>query len=321
MLKNAKKLIFFQKYIILGIYSFFKKEDSMNYSGIGTLIKELRELLGITQSDLCRNICSQAQISKIEKGAVIPLSSTLFLICERLGISVNDFYEACKNKRVDYTKEVFKQVRKYIRARNYQEVMNIINIEKNGPAFQSNEGKQFLLWHEGICTYHLYKNKKKAIELLKEALRMSNTAQNAYSMREIEILNSIGIIYDDSGEFNKAENVLSEALEGFNKISFKGDIQVKIKLLYNLSKSLTNSKKFNKSLVQNELGESLCIENDLIYLLGEHYFQRGHNYFCKGDLDKSIKFFEKAKVIFLIQNRNEFVEIITNRIKDIYTTK
>ncbi|MBR8644357.1 helix-turn-helix transcriptional regulator [[Brevibacterium] frigoritolerans] len=54
-------------------------------------MKELRKQIGLSQEELATGICTQAQISKIEKGDVYPYASTLYLISQRLGVDVNYF--------------------------------------------------------------------------------------------------------------------------------------------------------------------------------------------------------------------------------------
>lgn len=50
----------------------------MDYSIIGKKIKELRQVVGITQGELGDGICTQALISRIEKGDIYPNATSLF---------------------------------------------------------------------------------------------------------------------------------------------------------------------------------------------------------------------------------------------------
>ena len=52
----------------------------MDFSAVGKKIKELRKQIGLSQEELAEGICTQAQISKIEKGVVYPYATTLSLI-------------------------------------------------------------------------------------------------------------------------------------------------------------------------------------------------------------------------------------------------
>lgn len=58
---------------------------------IGSVMRDLRKMAGLTQQELSRDICTQAQISKIENGEEYPSSITLYKISKRLGVDVNYF--------------------------------------------------------------------------------------------------------------------------------------------------------------------------------------------------------------------------------------
>ena len=60
----------------------------MEFYNLGIIIKELRKE-NMSQSELCHGICSQSQISKIEKGIIYPSSILLYQLSERLGIDPN----------------------------------------------------------------------------------------------------------------------------------------------------------------------------------------------------------------------------------------
>ena len=65
--------------------------NSLNIS-IGNEIKRIRQERNWTQSELCRGICSQAEISKIENGRNSPTVDLLQQIAERLHVPVSAFF-------------------------------------------------------------------------------------------------------------------------------------------------------------------------------------------------------------------------------------
>jgi transcriptional regulator with XRE-family HTH domain len=56
---------------------------------IGTIIKHLRKNLTMTQNELCREICSQSVLSRIENNEEIPNVVVMFLLCRRLEVSMD----------------------------------------------------------------------------------------------------------------------------------------------------------------------------------------------------------------------------------------
>lgn len=59
---------------------------------IGTRLKKLRQKKKITQQELSRNICSQAEISKIENGKNSPTIELLQDVAKKLRVPVSFFF-------------------------------------------------------------------------------------------------------------------------------------------------------------------------------------------------------------------------------------
>ncbi|MCY8958034.1 helix-turn-helix domain-containing protein, partial [Bacillus cereus] len=78
----------------------------MEFYNLGIIIKELRKKKNMSQSELCHGICSQSQISKIEKGIIYPSSILLYQLSERLGIDPNYIFALTKNKKIKYIENV-----------------------------------------------------------------------------------------------------------------------------------------------------------------------------------------------------------------------
>lgn len=122
-------------------------------------IKEMRKVVGITQKDLAEEICTQALISRIEKGDIYPSATTLYQIAIKLGVDVNYFFEIGTTPRLDYITEVEKQLRDLRTFRNYEEMMELIKTEEKNPLFyKDNEKLQLLYWHKGIYQFEVKKD-------------------------------------------------------------------------------------------------------------------------------------------------------------------
>ncbi len=63
-------------------------------------LKNLELKKNISQSELCHGICSQSQISKIEKGVIYPSSILLYQLSERLGVDPNNIFALTQNKKI-----------------------------------------------------------------------------------------------------------------------------------------------------------------------------------------------------------------------------
>lgn len=59
------------------------KDDRRDSSVIGKKIKELEKGVGVTQGGLADGICTQALISRIEKGDIFPGATVLYQISNK----------------------------------------------------------------------------------------------------------------------------------------------------------------------------------------------------------------------------------------------
>ncbi|GBF10316.1 helix-turn-helix domain-containing protein [Tepidibacillus sp. HK-1] len=287
---------------------------SFSIERLGKGISQLRTSLGLSQAELAKGICTQAQISKIEKGQAIPSAETIYYISERLGVDVNYFFDMAKSSREDYVKEVMSQIRKAIRNRDYLEVMNTVLEVQGHPLFQSSINKQFLMWHHGIATFYLESDSEKALNLLHDSLLLTAKNKEFYSEREVEILNSIGIIHSELGDHIEAMSFYQKGIEHLKHLPFLHDQLLKVRLMYNLAKSLTKIGSYRESLKYCEKGIKACLKNESLYLLGEFYYQKGYNLFHVHKNDEAIAYMNKAIFIFGLQGNEIFIQYVQEEV-------
>ncbi len=140
---------------------------------IGTRIKELRVLNGLTQEELAdRAELSKGFISQVERDLTSPSIATLEDILQCLGITVSDFFATCETEDVvfgedDYfikDDEQLKNTIEWIVPNAQKNIMEPIRLtlEKGGSTYPDNphEGEEFgyvikgeVIIHKGNKTY------------------------------------------------------------------------------------------------------------------------------------------------------------------------
>lgn len=287
--------------------------EEVDFSAIGAKIKDLRKLLGITQIELAKGICTQAQISKIENGDVDPFASTIYQISQRLGVDVNYFFDISSTPRLDYIIEVSSQLKAARRNINYIEMKQIVKNEEKNPLFtQNKKNLQLLLWHKGIYEYHLNHNLSQAIQLHDEAISL--THNKLWTEREMEILLSKGIIFAEEGNFLDAMDVYTPAQKHLDLLPHLHDDTIKSRLYYNLSRTLTKLEQYNESISKCKEAIKWCIAKDNLYLLGELHYHIGYNYEKLSSLPMAKLYMEKSLIIFELQGDTKYMEFIKNKI-------
>jgi transcriptional regulator with XRE-family HTH domain len=293
----------------------------MNYSIIGNKIKELRKIVGLTQRELADGVCTQALISRIEKGDVYPSATSLYQISQKLGVDINFFFEIATIPRLDYVKEVERQLWKLRRAREFDEMIEIVNVEVKNQVFISHSyNLQLLLWHKGIYQFEVENNDIAALETLQTAFTLTRNLKKALSEREMEIQLTIGAI-----QFK--ENNLEEALESYNRVKhslkLEGDVNnksIKTRLLYNVARVLSRLSRFEESIEYCQEAIRWCIDTENLHLLAELHYQIGYNYELQENFFKALSHVEKARLIFEMKGDKKYYHFLNEK-KTLYKKK
>ncbi|MCU4773680.1 MULTISPECIES: helix-turn-helix domain-containing protein [Bacillus cereus group] len=284
----------------------------MEFYDLGITIKELRIKKNISQSELCHGICSQSQISKIEKGVIYPSSILLYQLSERLGIDPNHIFALTQNKKIKYVENVKYVIKDCLKQKQYKELYEIVKKEKNLNNFQTKEEQQFLIWHEAIAIFMVERSIKTALDLLNHALKLTLTNSDFLSEREIDIMQTMAIFHGENKEYEKSITILRRCLNNFNKLDFPRDKEIKLKIIFNLAKNLGHANQHEEAIKYNDMGIQLAINLNTLYLLGELYYGQGWNLlklkqYNKEDVDNNMK---KALFIFELTKNEKKLQII-----------
>ncbi|UTE73350.1 helix-turn-helix transcriptional regulator [Rossellomorea marisflavi] len=289
----------------------------MDFAAVGKKIKELRKNSGLSQEELSEGICTQAQISKIEKGLVFPYASTLYQISQKLGVDVNYFFDIGTTPRLDYVQEVFQQLQIMRRSLRFKEMMDIVRAEEVNPLFSQNKKNlQLLLWHKGIYLYEVENKKEEAISTLNKAVHIADMKGKVIQEREIEILLTIGAIYYRE-DINAALPLFEEIIRHVQLLPHLNDYTIKTRLYFNLARTLTSLERLDESNIYCDKAIKWCLQKDSIYLLGEIHYQKGYNLELINQPVKAKSYMEKALIVFELQQDDKYVNFIKDKIKQL----
>lgn len=276
----------------------------------GEILSDLRQFKKLSIEDLAQGICSSEEIIEYEKGKKYPTLDQLYDFAERLNVEVSHFIDYASSSTFNYVTAVFLLIKKYKRERDYKAIYEIIEQERDNPLFKQRISMQFMLWHEGICEYYLHQNVDDAVKLLYQAIDLTNPDRSRLTENEIEILTSLAIIKLEEKDFIFASNMFEEALDNLDSLPHILDPKVKLRILYGLSQTLAARNNYESSLKYSNLGINYCINNEILYLFGEFYYQSGESYIKIGEIDIGTEYINRAKSIFLLQNDEKFAKLV-----------
>lgn len=281
---------------------------------LGELIKELRIKNQLSQNELAKGICTQALISKVEKGETIPSIDIFKQLAKRLNVPLDYIIKRMDYLNYDYIDELYYQIRRLLRERNYTEIYSLVLSEKRSPSVSNMYHKQFLMWQEGICLYHINKDMNSSLSILHQALDLIEGSEGNIE-RTIEILNSIGVIYFEEQQYHSALTQFEEAIHLLEHSILIQDQTIFIKVYYNHAKVLTRLNSHEQSIHFCNKGLQRCLHMESNYLLGELYYHKGYNLRILDRSQESIAEFEKSIALFEIQSQHDFAEAALEQIK------
>ncbi|MGX5545014.1 helix-turn-helix domain-containing protein [Bacillus cereus] len=295
----------------------------MEFNDLGITIKELRIKKNISQSELCHGICSQSQISKIEKGMIYPSSILLYQLSERLGIDPNNIFALTQNKRLKYVENVKYVIKDCLKQKQYKELYEIVKKEKNLNNFQTKDEKQFLMWHEAIAVFMVDKSIKTALDFLNHGLKLTLTNSDFLSEREIDIMQTMAIFYAENKEYEKSINIFKRCLTNFNKLDFPRDKEIKLKLMLNLAKCFDFTYQYEEAIKYIDKGIKLAINLHTLYLLGELFYLKGQ---CllkmkQHNVEDVIYNWKKALFIFELTEKEYYTKVIPDELIELQNKK
>lgn len=286
---------------------------------IGETLQSFREFKNMTIEELAEGICTEEELLLFEKDKAFPTLEILHKLAAKLKIDISYFINVASKSTINYTTAVIQIVDRYKRERNYHAIFNIVKRELNNPAFGDPYLKQFLIWHEGICVYYLHNDLEQAIELLYEAISITNSANLNLTERETEILNSIAILHYENKDYENALNIFLEALTNLDKLPHLLNHKVKIRVLFGLSQVFTELGKYEESLTYCYKGIDLCINEESLYCLNEFYYQMGENYVKLGDFEKGKECLDECLHLLKLEKKTGLLEIIQGEVKKLLT--
>lgn len=290
----------------------------MDYSIIGKKIKELRKVVGLTQGDLAEGICTQALISRIEKGDIYPSATALYQISQKLGVDVNYFFEIGTTPRLDYVKEVERQLRNFRVKLMYDEMMEMVKAEEKNPLFFRNQTNlQLLYWHKSIYIYEIEKDRDAGLALLKNALSLTMNKKRAMTEREIEIHMTLGVFEYGNGHLEKSLTLYEEVRSALQSSTQLNDKSIKTRLLYNIARTLTRLGKYKESNSYCDQAIKWCLEEEHLFGLGELYYHTGYNYELEGELEKALSYINKSILIFDMYGDNRYHQYLQKKREEI----
>ncbi|MEK4146974.1 hypothetical protein NST02_07900 [Robertmurraya sp. FSL W8-0741] len=286
--------------------------NSLNTYLIGDTLRSFREYKRLSIEELSEGVCTEEELSSFEKQVSYPDLETLNSLLRKLNVDLAYFFNVASKSSINYSNAVIRLINRLKRAWNYERIQEIIRNELENPIFQTDQLRQYLKWHQGICTFYLEGDLSKALEQLYEAIDITNKKREDYNEREIEILTSIALLHKESGNFEEALQLFKNSLHSLENLPDILEPRGKIRVYFGLAQTFTEIEEYEESLQYSKKGIEFCITQDLMFLLAHLYYQCGENLIKMYRKEEGIAYIEKAVYLSKLQENEKIIEIIEN---------
>lgn len=248
---------------------------------IGQFIRERRLAKGMTQEELCHDICSVPNLSKIEAGIRLPGSIVLHGLLERLG-EPDTYYTVPMDKYENKISPLRKEARALVVA--FGKAMGEERVAIRENALTTLRELEELTAEDDYTTRQRILSDRVVLgtdkgpyppeqrrELLLKALKltvpkfdMTQINNFWYTQEETELINQIAVAYVMEGERKAAINIYRQLLYYIQKNNqqlsrYAGQLTM---VTYNLARELTVNQCFEEATAIAEIGRKVCVKYD-----------------------------------------------------------
>lgn len=244
------------------------------YMILNYLVKEMREVKGITQEKLCEGICEQETLSRIESGRRKPHKKILFELMQKLDIEPANYYGFIVSE--EYSQYEMVRTYKKLFHQDKEKAKKILGIIKQELDWSEVVNRQFIEMEELRLNNHVNGTEKinqlfQILSYTMPEIRGKNRIYRTPFREEYEILNAIAIEYRKMGKIKTALEIYKNIEDKYNhsKISIKLHTMPALTFYMNYAGFLEADNELDKSEIVSRDGLKFIVTNGRADIAGD----------------------------------------------------
>ena len=298
---------------------------------IGSIIKQRRIELGLTQEELCEGICSPPTICRIEKGKQTPSISKLNALLSRLGLPNEKYYAVMSSEDVQI-EELKLKITSCNMRRDFKEGLSYLAHLQKLAEKDDILTQQFILRSKAILgtfennVYVPYPLEQK-LQLLFHALQLTipnfdpgDILLYRYTLDELKIINQIGVAYGDHGYLQEATDIFYQLIKYFKrKCPISNEFIPTIILIhYNYANYLLEMNRYIESYDIAYTAWDYSIQWGRATYLGSILYILAETSYHLKEIDKSKQFYIQSYYVFQSMKNQHDADIIKENIYEYF---
>jgi len=283
---------------------------------VDTLIKTLRKGKKMTQVELSEEICSEAELSRIERGIRKPSWWIFERLMQRLGEEPTKYYSNIASQEDKRIMDIRTEIKYLLRDKtNTNEVEAKINQLEHDKAFQDGIHLQFLLQSKASIAFYredyeaMYQYATEALKPTKPKFNENEIDKYVLLFDEIWLIQQIATAHFFISSPEKSTEILLKLKASLDRGYFDDEEKVKsyLSILYNITKNLGLLNKIDECIPICDEGITFCKKYRDSYFLPMFVINKACCLFSLRKEAEGTKLAKEAFVIFAVYDR--FAEI------------
>lgn len=253
----------------------------------------------MSQYDLCKDICSQSNISKIEKDQHIPSFFLLEKFAERLMVKSEYLYSGISSKEFEVIKS---KLYKHLEKMQYQDIKSIVkNYDLSN---SSNYEKKIIYWMKSIVSDSCDNDRNEAERyyLFAESIKSEIEDVNL----EIGLLNLRTILYRKNMRHSEIKGIYNKIFSIIKKNEVEG--KMVIKMLLSMSTYYYHKKEYELVNEVSTYALKIIRQTECTYLLDYHLYNASSSLYYLGRYNESEK--EQLDMAIMIAKYNNNITLL-----------
>lgn len=176
---------------------------------------QIRKKLKLSQTELCRGICTQSTLSKFENNGQVPSLKILNQLCDRMNIEVSDIINRSDEEKI--AEILFEADFSFINF-DYAKILSLLS-EIDKSALKREEDQLHYCFLKGQYALKSDHNEISALFYFNNILTTKDLPKNDIYL--LLALNGCSQIYAKQGEVEKAEHYYSQVLKNIKNVKLE----------------------------------------------------------------------------------------------------
>lgn len=297
----------------------------MQAYSLGTILRDRRKKLGLSQEVVCSGICEPMTLSRFETGKQNPSQRHIIALFQRLGLPTEQIVDPVTDEEVAHAaleqelqslQVQFEQADETEKPSVWRKADGILKQLDSITRPSDRLGRQTILRaHYVLGTADGAYPFEEGLELLMKAIRMTVPKFNLeqigvglYTKQEVLLISNIAMCHYRAGQHEKALKIEAALLSYLKEhLEYhRSNISMVIAVAYNYALELSIQGRHSETLIEAKYTQSLCINYFHYEILPSCLAIQAYCQFHLGDRCKSEELYRQAHCLFkVIQNDND----------------